>query len=355
MLPLALPFALSGLAAAAASALAPAPPPPAASLDARTVAADALWVLHLDLRALRSSRLFDLLAGEVGTNWSGASLAPWIATDDGAQGAGESLIEQYGFDPLVDLLALTVYGTGEEHQQAVVLLTTTSRIEGALEKLHDAYPTFGYVESAGYRFHAIEEQDGALLLHVHGAPAIARGAGERAAVSGTRTLVIGSDARRLGEAIAVLEAHAPNLELSPHSVLREVPGPTAFAWAAAVQDPEHWSWEVESKIGGMVRDARAEIGERDGRLYVDATLATATPEDAADVAKSVEGLAALARLMGPRGPHGDVLREVLAAFSLRMDGARVTALFEMDTDRVLQLATQLDTETDGTRDLSEAR
>ena len=79
----------------------------AAPFDAACVSADAQWVAHVNLEQLNKTGISSLLFAE-------------FATEKTERRLGE-IREEFGFDPLADLLSVTLYGKGRNAEDAVAL------------------------------------------------------------------------------------------------------------------------------------------------------------------------------------------------------------------------------------------
>lgn len=327
------------LSALGTPAAAPNPEPaPETRFDPTAISADALWVIHFDLQQLVGSSLFDLLSAQLGTDWSGESLAAWISAQSGGSADEPSLIEKYNFEPLEDLLSITVYGESDDEDAAVLLIRTTSRIEATLERLHADYEQFGFHGASGRRLHTLGDNGDSVFLYVHTDQAQR---GSRATESGERTLVLGAEVPQVLEAIGVLEKSAVGLESSMHEVMRQIPDDDAILWIVAAQDPEQWSWDLDSTVAAKAQNAKFQLGEHDGDLFIEAAVGTRTTEDAADIVTTLQGLQAMVRLLGPSGVEGQYLNEVLGNLLLYNKGPRVELEFDMATSRILEIADSL--------------
>jgi hypothetical protein len=80
----------------------------ATQLDTRDVSEDALWVVHVDMGALRQTELGRHIMNEISTDEANRKIDAFKAI--------------FQFDPRKDLDAMTLYGTGKERKEGVALI-----------------------------------------------------------------------------------------------------------------------------------------------------------------------------------------------------------------------------------------
>lgn len=275
-------------------------PAPTGTFDESLVPADAPFLIHVDLRALLDSETM-------------GQLRPLLEEELEVEELAE-IEARFGFDPLRDLHAVTVFSAGDPEEDAVVVLRTSARIEDAVARLGEETDELRVGTLEGRRVYGIEDTFG----HI----AAGRDPSER-------LVVLSEDEEQLWRAIQVIEGHAPSLAQAKGSALPLAPREGAFvqiAFTDALQDFAAEMGGPASRIGQLAQGFGLQLGEDRGVFFVDVRVETGEAEGATQVVSVLEGLRSLALMMGEELPPSS--RELLDEIDFDAVGTRVEIRFE---------------------------
>jgi hypothetical protein len=298
------------------SALVLAPAVRADGLHKDRVPSAARWVVHLDIEALRKSRLYDVVREE--------------STKDGSEGldAGLAHIRAFaGLDPTVDLKSITLYCTVKSEKGCVALLSGNGNVDGALQKLQTM---------EHYRTTVI----GSYALHTWGGDHDTWYAyANRTEGSDERLLVASQDTDQLVHAIALLQGGGETIASAPRAPFLALPSAGSILYAAAGESlNELGEIEPMSAVAKLARTVVLDVGEdRDG-LFAHAALDTRKPEDAQRIQQVLQGAVALVALVGDE-QHTEArakLQHIVDAVHLTVSDTRVDADFRYDVKTLIE-------------------
>ena len=249
-------------------------------LNTEQVAGDAQWVAHVDVAALLKSGIAQFLLAEAEKKNSFL---------EGIVKVRETL----GFDPLQDVRGITLYGQKVGDKSGVVVLDATAQQDKLLALLL-ANETYKNIEYGDFAIHQWTDQpkgDAAL---------------DEDAVARTRfgcfydekTIVIGSSLDLLKGAIDVLAgdrdslAKTKGLRMLPETVK----GGFLVAAAEGIVLPDG-AQKPQAAVFRNVTDAAVQIGEDEGQMFADVTMATPTDQKAAQLRTIVQGFVALGQMI----------------------------------------------------------
>jgi hypothetical protein len=260
------------------------------------VPAEARWVIHLDIARLAETRVKALLY------------------EDSARGIGRSvrMIERVGkIDLLRDLTGVTVIGMGPDDQDTVVAF------EGKIDKDHlltlielDKSPEkITYGQSTIYDWGS----------HEYGA-----------FVTDTLTL-IGGNIQTIQAVLDAWEGKTKTAVATPLLAKFKSASPAAFMIASMDKVSALTKDEEGSTILKKAGAAFLQIEEEKGVVKISLVLDTDSPETASNLAKVVDGLAAMASMRDePSSPKIDILKDLKIA----QEGNVLRATLEMPADRL---------------------
>jgi len=270
------------------------PPVGAAPLDPRQVSADARWLAHLDLDAVRSTEV----AGKIRDTWLGRDVVKRHL---------ENVNRTTGVDLTEDLRGVTIYGKRLVRNTGVVIVQAKVDRKRLLDYLRKK-PDFNTARYADWELHNWIERKGAKGEHT---------------VTGcfctAELLVFARDAGEVKAALDVLGGKAPALAGSRSPL--EVDFPQDAVFVAGVIEPAAAEPQFKSPIVNQSEQVSISLGEREGKVFAKLKLVARSDETAEQIQTVVEGFHALALLH-----HGSDERamKVLKAFKVATSGKTVT-------------------------------
>lgn len=308
-----------------------APAARADGLQKNRVPAGVRWVAHLDVEALRSSTLYDVVheeAGKRGANELDAGLAQFKL--------------YAGLDPTVDFKSLTLYGTSKSEKSCVALLSGNSNVDDALVKLKtkENYRTTPVQSYMVHTWGDDHETWYAYVVHRDGAD--------------ERVILASQDSAALARGIALLEQGGESLADAGRSDLRVTPSRGSILFAAASTDLVDLGDgdQPASAVARLAKTILLDVGEDRGTLWVHAVLDSRTPEDAQRIQQVLQGAIALAGLVGGDEQHDQArttLQHITEALHLNVSDTRVEASFRYDTRELFAELKSLDDAHHGAR------
>lgn len=274
--------------------------------------ADVDFVIHLDMEALRSTELwkhvseqsedFDLDIDEL-----------------------DDIRREFGIDPLTDVRALTLYKVESEEEPTVVLFSSNSRVDEALEKLQleDGYRR---LVSSGIELHTwsddSDDDEDRMFAYVH-------------AIGAERVVVLAANERSAVRAARVLRGEDPS-HASAGTLLTLAPARGSFMYVAAAEIPSFDDDEDSpaSQIFGLAQGIQFDVGEAGGYLRAHMGLITNSAEDALNISNVINGLISMARLWGSE--LGEAV-EFLTGVRLSSRGTEVTVDWEFAVERMIEI------------------
>lgn len=273
----------------------------AAPLEAGQVPADVKWVAHLDVESLLDT-----------------GLASFLLDQPQAQHFRDRMLKvagKFGFNPLIDLKSVTIFGADHGPARAVALVRAKVEQEKLLELLRksDGHEQLLEGERIVHRWTQKpedKEDDGVRYGTLYAAD----------------LAVISRSKKALLESVAVLEGKAASLSADDKTLLPQSPKGTVFV--AGARDIE-----VTDKMSpqwAMVKSMTMVVGE-DEAVVFGAVVATVREEQQGEqVRQMLQGLQAMALLRLERGPSErniPEMKHVLKGFTVSGEGALVRVDF----------------------------
>lgn len=282
--------------------------------------ADVDFVLHFDLEGFQKTELWKLVQDSGDGHFKLEDLDVELG----------DLQARIGIDPLRDIKAVTLFKRKSEEDPTVALLSTTDRVDQALQVLQGELG-YGRVEEQGIVLHTWPHVDGGeteiVFAYLHALP------------SGERVVVLASNKESALHAARVLRG-----EESSHAAggtLTVSPALGSFLYAAAMDLSQLEEFSPASQVFGLAQGIQVDLGEAGGLLRAHMGVTTDSPQKASDVSRMIDGLIAFGSLMGADlGPAAELLRAV----RLNTRGNEVMLDFEFGVKRMLELAEMLDEE-----------
>jgi len=279
------------------------------------VPASARWLVHLDVEALKSSKLYQRVHDE--------------SAKDGSNelDAGLAQIQAFaGIDPTVDLKCVTLYCTTKSEKSCVALLSGNSKIDSAIDKLKTM---------ERYRTTVI----GSYALHTWGgehdtwyAYASKKEGGDE------RVLVASQDSEQLVHGVALLQGDGESLASVSRAPFQIAPASGSILYAAAGESLNELG-EIDplSAVAKLARTIVLDVGEDRGALYAHVSLDTRKPDDAQRIQQVLQGAVALVGLVHDE-EHSEAranLQHLVEALHITVSDARVDASFRYDVKSLI--------------------
>lgn len=264
-------------------------------LDQREVGADAQWLLHIDLDALRQGRSSNFLVNQ------------WIQTKP-VQRHLARIREAVGLDVSKELHGITLYGEKLLPERGV-LVVRASVDQSRLTAFLDQQPDFAEQKVNGREILSWTERRAGEKHTVFGA------------MWGDKGMVFSRNIDDLSAALAVFDGEVTNLAESESPL--KGPSPDGAVLVVRACGLSEAKLPLKSPILRLSEMLALAAGEDEGgTAFVEIRLTAASEEYVSEFHDVAVGLVALARLM--RNDDEDVLK-LLDAVTIRTEGRTVSA------------------------------
>jgi hypothetical protein len=278
---------------------------------------DSTWVVHVNVE------------GIVGSNLGRALLGSRIGMEIRADIAEDAMAE-IGIDPLRDLRGVTLFGRGDEEDEAVVLVSGTQAIDAPLARLPELVENYSEIREGTRVVHSWDDDNAGGRMHAYAAPGVAD----------ERVVLLSGNIDSLRAGIIRLEAGGA--EVAP--ALRDCrPGPGSQVFISAQEIPADIGEGAEASM--LFRFARAvtfDKGEQGQETYATARITTASPEDAAMMLQAVQGMLAIGRMVASSEPDLQPLLRIADACRGSTEGRDVTLSVRVETGALVRSLEELD-------------
>ena len=270
------------------------------SIQKSIIAADAKWVVHIDMKKFTSTKLYELFMNDEST------VKIRKKTD--------KFFKKLNFDPLKDIMGVTAYGAEKDEENTVVCFS------GNIDKAH----ILGLFD---------EEADHQEISY--GKYIIYRWGHDDFGVFVSDSLGLFSENEEaIKTALDVIDGKKENISSSPMmKYVKEIPS-DAFLMAV-VDDISSLAGKhdkaVMLKKAGMASFA---IMEKKGDVALDLKFTTGSPEDAKNVEQMIKGLVAFGNLQLKE--EKDVL-ELLERLRISIDGNKVQMGLTYPIDKLFNI------------------
>lgn len=257
----------------------------AAPLDKQAVAADAKWVVHINLDAFRDSRIGSLVLDEVHAEH---------------QQQIDAFKELFGLDLTRDLFSVTLYGSDADEENAVALFRGRFD-QQKLTSLLKLNPTYTTSEYNGRTLHLWTDENSKKQ--------------QAGAFAGDNLIAISQTPEAVKSALDVLADKNASLDAAPldplYSLTETAVDPiillAADSLSELTENQEHAAVLQNSTMLAFL------AGEQEGDVTVHIDLTAQTTEAATQIEQIARGMIAFASLQAPNNP---ALGKILAALSL---------------------------------------
>ncbi len=274
-------------------------------LDLKQVSADAKWVAHVDVDAIRASTVAQ------------KAYQQCLEKHKDAEKHLAKVREKLGMDPTKDLHGVTFYGKQLKKHTGVVIVQANADRKHLLAKVKEA-PDYRAVTYGSHKLHTWTHRKGKKDEH---------------AVVGCfhkpTVIVFGRTAVDVSEALDVLDGKSSGLAGSNSPLIAEIPAGAIFLAGATGLDGD----ELPCK-SPLVKQSEAlsiALGEHGGESFAMAKLATKSDEVADQVKAVVEGVRAMAALR--HGSDADAMK-IVKALKVAVADKAVTVELRVSADEV---------------------
>lgn len=282
------------------------------------VAADARWLIHVDVEGLLDSTV-------------GAFLLEHAEQFDIDLDDFDEMKRELGVDPRTDLKSVTLYGSGDEPgEDAIIVAVTNDRVDRALEKLLDN-------DDVPIRRRAL-----------NGKPVYVIGRkGDRHYLSiqplgeHRRLVVISDDKEGFRNALDVIAGDSPAISMGRSHIPADDPQDGSLLFLSVGDIEAFDDYNPASQILRMSDGFTADIGEVDGVLTGRASVTAENPEIAGDISTVLNGLVAMGRLMAARQPELAPINELAESLTIRTRGSRISIRISYDARELLEKAARM--------------
>jgi hypothetical protein len=279
----------------------------ATPLQRSDVAADPVWVAHLDLDRLRSTSVGEFVFGEIEKSEIKDKLAAFQA--------------MFRFDLRTQLHGLTVYGMSHTPEEGVLLVYADFDADhlATLAKGGKDY------ESAEHNRHTIHSW---IDESHHHRASKGRTYG---AMRASRVIILSQTEGAVAKALDVLDNSAPNLAASKAFPTPELS--SAFFQAAA-QNLKLGDKDPHAAVFRLSKTIRFEVGEEQKRLRANMQLIAGDEEVAKQIASIGQGLISLIKLQQQDHPEAGKFADAL---TLKQDANEVTVTMSIASSDAVDL------------------
>ncbi|HBO42570.1 MAG TPA: hypothetical protein DD670_01270 [Planctomycetaceae bacterium] len=292
--------------------------------DPRHVSADAQWLAHLDVEALRTTQAADQF------------LKPWL-TSDRAGRELKNIREAIGIDLTNDLHGATLYGVPFEPRRGVVV-ARANLIESVFVGFLANQPDHKIAKYRNHELHSWTDphHKGTLFACVCQPP---KDEAAPSAQAGS-LVVIAHHQADMHKALDVLDGTSPNLAESKSPLASEIRAATESSRpivTIGVCGLGKADLPLKSPVVRQCETLAMALGEDDGRVVLHARLVADSEAAAADMENVVRGLVALGRLSAE---SNEAMRKVLDAVTLSIEQRAVVMKWRGYVLDVLQASQQ---------------
>ncbi len=275
----------------------------AEKVNKTNISKDAKFVVHVDLDAVRASKI-------------GATILKKVHQEVGREKL-DALVEIIGFDPLTAIQGATMSGNGEEDNGILVVRhKADSNKLLAFMKLDEHYRKTEHGKH-----------------EIHGAGG--RGDGERGYVSfvnGT-TSVLAPSRELAGRGIDLVNGKGAAEQVSPR--LEKISKEVKNAFLIAHADIESLKESIDDdNVRQMLKQAAVVMGESDEKLILSLAVDAYDADSAQQMEAMVNGLIGFARLNQEENP---AIKDILKGLKVTRAGVTVSIHFAIGVDKFFEL------------------
>ena len=277
----------------------------AGPLDVTQVAGDAPFVAHVDVDALKNSRIGNFILGE-------------LSKDSEAVNGLAALDAMFHFDVTEDLKGLTLVGMGANPDDAVLMVK--AKVDGPhLVTLLKANKTYTSDEAHGHTVHSwVDDKKSKRTYGV---------------ILDKGGVLVGGNKASVKAQLKVLGGAAPNLKnANRHNIEAESGTPMV---QLSIDMEQLDGLEAEAEVIQQARRVTMRMDEKGDNMAASVGLVTGSESDAMDLGDVLQGLISFARLNRDEEPELARMARMLKA---TVDGAAVQIHMEVPTEELINMA-----------------
>lgn len=273
-------------------------------LNLKQIPADAKWLAHVDVDAMRDSAVVERFYHEC------------VARLKDAEEHFDKARERIGMDPRSDLHGITLYGSKICKDEGVMIVHANVDKELLLRKAEKA-PSHEVTDYKDFQIHTWMHQKGKHEKKVAGA------------FFKDDVLVFGSTVDKVKQALDVLKGEASSLEGKDSPLAQGTPAGTLFV--ARAIDLAEAEAPCKSPLVKKSKQLSLVKGEHEGQWFVEGTLVADSPDVADQVKQVIEGARAMVLLQ-----HGtdDESKNLINQFKVNVQDSTVKIEFRAPADAV---------------------
>jgi len=279
---------------------------PATQLQRADVAANSVWVLHINADALRPTAIGKYILAELEKPEAQAKLSVFQ--------------NMFSFDLRTQLHGLTLYSAGSTPQDGVLivyadfdadkLVTLAKAANDSQNNSHNGHAIYNWVDDSKKRHHGDQQR-------------------VYASIQGNR-IIFGQREAAVSQALDVLDGSAPNLSTAKaFSQLGGAGDTTLLSGAARKLDLSQS--DPNAAIFRLAKSVRLQVGEVQQHLIGTLTLEANDDEVATSMMAIAQGMIGLMKLQKDK-PEATKFVQALA---LKLDGSSIVVTLDLPTDDVV--------------------
>jgi hypothetical protein len=265
------------------------------------VAADATWLIHVDVEQVNDTNLGRFL----------------LAHSEDFDIELDDIQEETGLDPRKDILNITAYGDTDPDDNVIVVATMTDRIDEVLEMARHDEHYFKVVVDI-YTVHAWSDGDETIYAYIT--------EGSR---DDERTVVVAGETSLVRKGIRVVEDEADSIADDKDAKLTGKPGPGSLIFVAASGLP--WLEDDDEPASAILKQSdhvMLNLAENDDTASIKVNVHAKTSENATSIAEMLTGLVAFGRMMAQSDPELAPLLELAKGIRISDEGRHVSVTVE---------------------------
>jgi hypothetical protein len=275
----------------------------AGPIDLKDVSADVKWAAHLDVDALVASNAFKKVREEI------------VKQHPEAESHLAALRSMLHFDPLSDLHNITIYGTQLKKDTGVAVIHAKVD-QPLLLQMVKKNPEYKATTYGKYELHTWLKDGGP--KH------------DNATFFKPDVIVFGASLDELKAALDVLDGTNPNLAAQHEAVAGMIP-PGAILVAGA-KDLGEANLHPESSLSKQADSALLVVGEKDGNVFVRATLNVKDAEVAKHLKTVLDGAVAFLSLVKDDTPDPAALKQLIDSVKTTLNDKSLTVEAQASVD-----------------------
>lgn len=278
--------------------------------------AAAPWLVHVDVEAAMRSEI-----GKLGFEGPEPVLAELSA----------EMQEELGFDFFSEVRSVTIYGLTVDHEEPVVIISTTPEAEARLVAMAAEMAESTVVEQ-NRTIYKMGPDDGE---HSH------YGAFLAGPDANERLIVISPVRAKLHGAIDIIEGKGrleANLDQSP---LTRGPAAGSIVFVSASEIDKGLDIAPVALVLQRAEGMRFDMGEVNGEMYLDADLRTTGDDEAQQMFQMAQGGIAMAQFAASKEPEFAEIAALAGGMKLQVDGRDLSLRFRHDSKDLMRRITDL--------------